>query len=443
MTRLTNISRRHLLLAAASALWTTALHYLWVSANAQSAAPLPVLGVQVLDPILSQPGWGRWIREGQIAPLREGEIALLESILVTPIFGEAAELRAHGVVADVRTMQPNAAPAYVAAFLTFSGLQNTRVFRQWHQEAYARHAEKHEYPSDDDPYIWGRGQIPAAAAWANVEIGYAVERLQLSGVKIISFSKSTGAPDVDSVIEGYLFDHYRVVSARLEGNEKNPEEGSRLAQIMFGRKDITGMLNVLSRSYDKPVENSLKHSIINNQDISLSKYVTDFDPVYKVLLYGIGQELDAWIAVRYHGENVTWGLASGVRPLSRTSVRIGNLSSNPRNSTHGKGMAADIILAGPGAYQVVEAGRKTWSEVLWKTALSGLAAKYGLRHLGPSLNDWPHIDIDPIEGLRDGAEGQLTRWRRTVAKSAAARANASEMPQLVIEPRRVFRPPKE
>src|SRR5262245_48477978 len=90
LTHQTNITRRHLFVGAASALGTTALHCLWVSANAQSAAPLPVLGVQVLDPILSQPGWGKWIREGQIAPLHEGEIALLESILVTPIFGEAA-----------------------------------------------------------------------------------------------------------------------------------------------------------------------------------------------------------------------------------------------------------------------------------------------------------------------------------------------------------------
>src|SRR5262245_9321796 len=75
-----NAFRRRLLLGTASALGTVALHCLWVSANAQSAAPFPALGAPVLDPVLSQPGWSKWIREGQIAPLHDGEIALLASI---------------------------------------------------------------------------------------------------------------------------------------------------------------------------------------------------------------------------------------------------------------------------------------------------------------------------------------------------------------------------
>ena len=53
-------------------------------------------------------------------------------------------------------------------------------------------------------------------------------------------------------MEDYLFAHYRIVAARLDGNENNPAEGSRLAQIMFARKDITGMLNVVSRGYINP-----------------------------------------------------------------------------------------------------------------------------------------------------------------------------------------------
>jgi hypothetical protein len=436
----TDAARRQILLGAASTLAAAALHGLSTPANAQSAGPV---GVSVLGPVLSQPGWSKWIQEGEIAPLREGEITLLKSIPVAPVFGEAAEARAQRVVADVRGMQPDAGPAYVVAFLAFAGLQDTSIFKRWHQDAYARHAERSEYPLQDDPYIWGRGRIPAPAAWANVEIGYAVERLQLSGVQIISFSKRTGAPNADSVVEDYLFAHYRVISVRLDGNEDNPAEGSRLAQIMFGRKDITGMLNVVSRGYSNPTDSSLMHSSVSNRDMALCTYVTDFDPVFKVLLYGIGQELDAWIEARYRGEGTAWGLASGVRPLSRTSVRAGNLSGNPRNSTHGRGMAADIILAGPGAYQVIEAGRKVWSEAIWKTALGGLAAKYGLRHLGPSIKDWPHIDIDPIAGLRDGAAAQLTRWRGTIAKLAEARSNAPAEPRLVIEPRPVNRPAKE
>jgi hypothetical protein len=171
--------------------------------------------------------------------------------------------------------------------------------------------------------------------------------------------------------------------------------------------------------------------------MSLSKYVTDFKPEFKVLLYGTGKELDAWIAKKYHGQGLTWGLSSGVRPLSRTSVRIGNLSGNPRDSTHGRGEAADIILAGTGAYQIVEAGRKTWSDALWKTALSALASKYGLRHLGPSINDWPHIDINPDEGLGNGGTIQLMRWRQRIALEAAKRLSVQAAPQLVIEPREI------
>jgi hypothetical protein len=408
-------------------------------ASAQPPEPPTQSGMPALGPILSQPGWSKWIEAGQIAPLREGEVALLKSIPAAPVFGEAAEDRAQRVVADVRAAQSDAQPAYVAAFLAFAGLQNTNVFKQWHQRSYAPYEERREYPSQDDPYIWGQGKIPVSAAWANVEIGYALERLQLSGARIVSFSKNTGTASV----EDYLFAHYRVISVRLDGNENNPAEGSRLAQIMFGRKDITGMLNVVSRSYSNPADSSLMHSRVSNGDMTLCTYVTDFDPLFKVLLYGIGQELDVWIEARYRGEGVTWGLASGVRPLSRTSVRAGNLSGNPRNSTHGKGMAADIILAGPGAYQVVEAGRKAWSEAIWKSALGGLAAKYGLRHLGPSIKDWPHIDIDPIAGLRDGASAQLKRWRGEIARLADARANAPEAPKLVVEPRPANRPAKE
>jgi hypothetical protein len=413
------------------------LDALWSPAAAQPAGQAPALGTQVLGPVLSQPGWNKWIQNGQVAPLYDGETALLKSIPAAPVFGNAAEARARQIAAHVRSMQPNSEPAYVAAFLTFAGLQNSAPFREWHERAYEKYKGKTEYPSGDDPYIWGRDRIPIAAAWANVEIGRAVERLQLSGVHIHSFSRDTGARTADGVMEDYLFAHYRVICARLDGNESNPAEGARLAQIMFGRKDITGMLNVVSRSYANPADTALMHSKVANKDISLIKYVTDFQGDYKILLYGIGRELDGWIASNYPGQDVAWGLASGVRPLSRTSVRIGNLSGDPRNSTHGRGEATDIILAGPGAYQVVEMGRKAWSDKLWRTALSRLAARYGLRHLGPSINDWPHIDIDPSEGLGDNGTAQLRRWRRTIALEAARRQGAPAEPRLLMEPREV------
>jgi hypothetical protein len=432
-----DVSRRSILMAAIGALANAALDSLWSSVEAQSAAQAPVLGAPILDPILSQPGWNKWIQNGEIVPLYEGEIALLKSIGTTPVFGGAAEARAREVATRVRAMQLDAEPAYVTAFLTFAGLQNTNIFKRWHEASYAKYLGETQYPSGDDPYIWGKKLISVSAAWANVEIGRAVERLELSGIYINSFSRDAGALTANRVIEDYLFAHYRVVSARLDGNENNPAEGSRLAQLMFARKDITGMLNIVSRGYVKPTDNALMHSSIANKDISLSKYVTDFDPIYKTLLYGIGKELDVWIANNYREQGVAWGLASGVRPLSRTSVRIGALSGNPRNSTHGRGVAADIILAGPGAYQIVEAGRKAWSDALWKTALSGLAAKYGLRHLGPSINDWPHIDIDPIDGLRDSGTTQLVRWKQRIAKEAAYRSSAQAAPQLIIEPRQV------
>ena len=438
-----DLFRRSMLIGAASALADTALDSLWSTVKAQPAGLAPVLGTQTLGPILSQPGWDKWIQNGQIAPLYEGEIALLKSIAATPVFGGAAETRARRVAAQVQAMQANAEAPYVTAFLTFAGLQNTNVFKRWHEASYAKHTEKIDYPSGDDPYIWGKYKISLSAAWANAEIGRAVERLELSGVQINSFSKDTGARTADSVMQDYIFAHYCAVTVRLDGNENNPEEGSRLAQIMFGRKDITGMLNVVSRSYTNPTDNALMHSRLASKDISLRKYVTDFQPAFKVLLYGIGKELDDWIASNYREQSVTWGLTSGVRPLSRTSVRIGNLSGNPRNSTHGRGEAADIILAGDGAYQVVEAGRKAWSDALWKTALSGLATKYGLRHLGPSINDWPHIDIDPNAGLRSGGATQLNRWRQAIAQEAANRPGAQAAPQLVIEPREVTRPAKQ
>ena len=408
--------RRGVLVGAGSLLAGAALSSLWSSIEAQSAGQAPALGDQTLGPILSLPGWDKWLQNGQILPLYEGEIALLKSIAETGVFGDAAEARAQELATQVRVMLPNAEPAHVTAFLTFAGLQNTNVFRQWHEASYAKFRGNTELPGGDDPYIWGRTHLSTSAAWANVEIGRAVERLQLSGVPIISFSKHTGAGTADGVMEDYLFAHYRLVAVRLDGNENNPAEGSRLAQIMFARKDITGMLNVVSRSYISPTENALMHSRLATKDISLSKYVSDFQADFKVLLYGIGKELDAWIASTYRGQGLTWGLQSGVRPLSRTSVRIGNLSGNPRNSTHGRGEAADVILAGPGAFQVVEAGRKAWSDALWKTALSGLAARYGLRHLGPSINDWPHIDVDPHEGLRKEATAQLNRWKKTIAR---------------------------
>jgi hypothetical protein len=426
-----------MLVGAASVLAGAALESLWSSAAAQSAGQAPALGTQVLGPVLSQPGWNKWIQNGQIAPLYEGEIALLKSIPAAPVFGNAAEARARLIATQVETLQPNAEPAHIAAFLTFAGLQNSALFREWHEGSYEKYKGRTEYPSGYDPYIWGRDRIPISAAWANVEIGRAVERLQLSGAHIYSFSKDTGARTPDGVMEDYLFAHYRVLCARLDGNENNPAEGGRLAQIMFGRKDITGMLNVVSRGYANPTENVLMHSKVGNKDISLMKYVTDFQRDYKILLYGLGNELDGWIASNYRGQDVTWGLASGVRPLSRTSVRIGNLSGDPRNSTHGRGEAADVILAGPAAYQVVEMGRKAWSDKLWRSALSGLAARYGLRHLGPSINDWPHIDIDPSEGLGDNGTAQLRRWRRTIALEAARRQGAPAEPRLVIEPREV------
>lgn len=426
-----------MLVGTGSVLAGAALDALWSPAAAQPAGQAPALGAQVLGPVLSQPGWNKWIQNGQVAPLYDGEIALLKAIPAAQVFGNAAEARARQIAAHVRTMQPNAEPAYVAAFLTFAGLQNSAPFREWHERAYEKYKGKAEYPSGDDPYIWGRDRIPIAAAWANVEIGRAVERLQLSGVHIHSFSRDTGARTADGVMEDYLFAHYRVICARLDGNESNPTEGARLAQIMFGRKDLTGMLNVVSRGYANPTDTALMHSRIANKDISLIKYVTDFQGDYKILLYGIGRELDGWIASNYPGQDVAWGLASGVRPLSRTSVRIGNLSGDPRNSTHGRGEATDIILAGPGAYQVVEMGRKAWSDKLWRTALSRLAARYGLRHLGPSINDWPHIDIDPSEGLGDNGTAQLRRWRRTIALEAARRQGAPAEPRLLMEPREV------
>jgi hypothetical protein len=411
--------------------------------NAQVAGQAPALGKQILGPVLSQPGWSKWIEEGQIAPLYEGEIALLNSIAATPPHGSISEAKALQVASHVRALRPDAAPAYVAAFLVFAGLQSTTVFRQWHQASYAKYARKSEYPSGDDPYIWGRDRIAASAAWANVEIGYAVERLELSGVPILSFSNETGTRTSSGVIEDYLFEHYRVVAARVDGNERNPAEGSRLAQMMFARKDIGGFLNVISRGYAHPSENALLHSAVTNKDVSLCSYVTDFEPDYKVLLYGVGKELDAWITKNYPERGVTWGLVSGVRPLSRTSVRVGNLAGNPRNSTHARGVAADIILAGPGAYQLIEAGRKAWGEALWKTALSGISTKYGLRHLGASLNDWPHIDIDPREGLGGGGIAQLGRWRQSIAREAEERPVTQLLPQLIREPQEISRRPKQ
>ena len=436
------ILRRSVLIGAACVLTDTALDSLCSSAGAQSGWHAPEFGAQNVEPIMSQRGWSKWIRNGQIIPLYDGEIAVLKSIAETAIFGDAAEVRARRIETHVRAMQPTAEPAYIAAFLTFAGLQNTNVFTQWHQASYAKYVNKTEYPSGDDAYIWGKNKIPASAAWANVEIGRAVERLELSGVPINSFSKNTGARTADSVMEDYLFAHYRVVYARLDGNESNPAEGSRLAQIMFARKDITGMLNVMSRSYVKPAENALMHSNVANNDMSLSKYVTDFNPNFKVLLYGVGKDLDSWIASKYRGQDVTWGLTSGVRPLSRTSVRIGNLSGNPRDSPHGRGEAADIILAGAGAYQIFETGRKAWSDQLWKTALGGLASKYGLRHLGPTINDWPHIDVDPDEGLGNSGTAQLRIWRQRISLEAVNRLRAQAAPELVMEPREII-PPKK
>jgi hypothetical protein len=113
-----------------------------------------VLGAQTLGPILSLPGWDTWIQNGQIVPLYEGEIALLNSFAGIRVGGDAAEARAREVAAQVRAMQPNAEPAYVTAFLTFAGLQNSNVFRQWHEASYEKHKGKTDYPSGDDPYVW-------------------------------------------------------------------------------------------------------------------------------------------------------------------------------------------------------------------------------------------------------------------------------------------------
>jgi len=182
----TDAVRRRVLIGTATILGTAALPRLSMLASAQPPEPPTQSGMPALGPILSQPGWSKWIEAGQIAPLREGEVALLKSIPAAPVFGEAAEDRAQRVVADVRAAQSDAQPAYVAAFLAFAGLQNTNVFKQWHQRSYAPYEERREYPSQDDPYIWGQGKIPVSAAWANVEIGYALERLQLSGARIVS-----------------------------------------------------------------------------------------------------------------------------------------------------------------------------------------------------------------------------------------------------------------
>src|SRR5215468_7888082 len=138
-----DILRRSVLIGAACALTDTALDPFWSSGRAQS----PQLGAQILEPILSQPGWSKWIRNGQIVPLYEGEIAVLKSIAATPIFGDAAEARARQIATHVRAMQPNAEPAYVTAFLTFAGLQYTNTFKQWHQASYAKYVAKTEYPS--------------------------------------------------------------------------------------------------------------------------------------------------------------------------------------------------------------------------------------------------------------------------------------------------------
>src|SRR5262249_42176082 len=86
--------RRSLLMGAVGALADAALYPLWSSAEAQTASQAPVLGSQVLPPILSQPGWNKWMENGEIVPLYEGEIALLKSTAATPVFGDAAEARA-------------------------------------------------------------------------------------------------------------------------------------------------------------------------------------------------------------------------------------------------------------------------------------------------------------------------------------------------------------
>ena len=158
------ISRRALLAGTAGALAEVALSLMGPSANAQVTGQTPALGRQILGPVLSQPGWSKWIEVGQIAPLYEGEIALLSSIEATPAFGANAEARARQIAADVRTMRPNAEPAYLTAFLAFAGLQSTTVFRQWHQASYEKYPGHSEYPSGDDPYIWrmSRSGMPSS-----------------------------------------------------------------------------------------------------------------------------------------------------------------------------------------------------------------------------------------------------------------------------------------
>src|SRR5262245_2492170 len=91
------------------------------SAVAQPAKEAPVLGSAVLGPVLSQPGWSKWIEAGGIAPLYEGEIELLKSIAAAPVFDAAAEARAKQIVALARMLRPDAEAAYVTAFLTFAG----------------------------------------------------------------------------------------------------------------------------------------------------------------------------------------------------------------------------------------------------------------------------------------------------------------------------------
>jgi hypothetical protein len=59
------IPRRAFLAGTASALVYTASSLM---ANAQVAGQAPALGKQILGPVLSQPGWSKWIEEGQIAP---------------------------------------------------------------------------------------------------------------------------------------------------------------------------------------------------------------------------------------------------------------------------------------------------------------------------------------------------------------------------------------
>ena len=176
-----------------------------------------------------------------------------------------------------------------------------------------------------------------------------------------------------------------------------------------------------------PNESALQHSNVSNKDISLSKYVTDFRPDYKSSLIWRREGVDAWIARNYANQpGVTWGLIPACgRSVGRPSeevyspvIRLILAMAVEKRPT--------IILAGPPAYQVVEAGRKAWSDALWKTALNGLADKYGLRHLGPSISDWPHIDVDPDGGLGSGAATQLNKWRQAIAQEAANRPTVQQ-----------------